>query len=252
MLADGEFFNQREDVGIIGQKILIFLVRSVDWREGTVVQHMKLTVDLEFGDEMRTLEVRPQVAVLGDVGQELEGHQDVLVTRHRRQDTLSSGAITEVQRVGTGDESGRVGVVGGIRRRQAQSTIGLPVFIVDDTPINARAVGYVERLGILTLGRVGYRQIIRVGDLIQHWPRVLHAIDLHLVLNANNRFRRLARVIIIAHGRVIAVPVVRIARRGLLLPQCWTPGRGCMWIAPQVQRTAGGSRGIRLRGNPSL
>ena len=61
------------------------------------------------------LEEGTKVAVFGNIGQKLEGHQDILIARHGCQDPLGCGrgSVAVVESVRAGNKSGRVGVVGG-------------------------------------------------------------------------------------------------------------------------------------------
>lgn len=61
---------------------------------------MELGANLQLGHQMGSLEVGSEVAVFGDVGQELERQQDVLVSRHGGQDLATGGgrAVQEVSR----------------------------------------------------------------------------------------------------------------------------------------------------------
>lgn len=111
-----ELLNQREDVDIIRKQILIHIIRHVNRRGARpLVQHVDLTVDVEFRDHVGTLEIGPKVAVLRNIGQKLEGHENIFVTRHRRQDRLGGGSVAEVQGIRTRSEGRGGGMVGGLR-----------------------------------------------------------------------------------------------------------------------------------------
>jgi len=69
-MSDGEFFDEREDIVVVGEEVF-FLLFFGERRGFGVVEEVELTVDFEGGDEMGLLEVGAEVAVFGYVSQEL-------------------------------------------------------------------------------------------------------------------------------------------------------------------------------------
>lgn len=161
VMSHGELLHQGEDVDIIGQQILIFLLTHLSRGRsiGILIQKMKLTVNLQLGHKMGELEKCAQVAVLGDVSQQLQGHKNILITGHSSQNALGGGstAITEIQGVRGRGESGRIRIVSGLGWGETQSTGVLCVAIVDDATVDRRPVCDVESLNFWTffLRRIG-------------------------------------------------------------------------------------------------
>lgn len=155
VVPNGELLNQGEDIDIIGQQVLILILElNRGRRVCVVIKEMQFPVDLESRHQVRALEIRSQVAVLGYISQELQRHQDILISGHSGENALSRWCISvaEVHGVGTRGKSWGVRVVWGLSRGKAQPAVGLRgAVIVDDAPVNRRSMGDVESLGILTL-----------------------------------------------------------------------------------------------------
>lgn len=155
VVPNGELLNQREDINIIRQQVLVLLLDLNGRRRlGILIKKMQLPIDLQFWHEVGALEIRPQIAVLGYISQELQGHQDVLIPRHGGEDALSRGcvSIAEVHGIGARGKSWGVGVVRSLSGRKTQSAVGLRgAVVVDDAAINGRPMGDVECLSILAL-----------------------------------------------------------------------------------------------------
>lgn len=137
VVTDSELLNQGKDVHIIWKKVFI-LLWLLDRRGAGVIQHVEFTVNLELWNKVRMLEEGPEVAVLGYVGQKLKRHQNVFITRHCRQHTLSRGrcSIAVVESIGARNDGRRV-VVGVPGRRQAQGTVGLRRVVVNRATVNS-------------------------------------------------------------------------------------------------------------------
>ena len=74
MMMDRKFLHQGEDIKIIRQEIFILrlLVRSIlHSGTGGIVQVSQFFLERELRDEMSILEIRPKVAVLGNIRKEL-------------------------------------------------------------------------------------------------------------------------------------------------------------------------------------
>jgi len=87
VVADCEFFHQRENIIVIWQEIFLFQflfpIHRHRFRIGVLrVKQVEFLADLEAGDQVAVLEIRSQVAVLGNVCKKLQGHQDILFTGH--------------------------------------------------------------------------------------------------------------------------------------------------------------------------
>ena len=205
MVADGELFYQRKDVDIVGQQVLVLFLRVRNrGRRLGVVQQVHLPVDLEFGNKVGTLEIGPEVAVLGNVGQKLQGHQHVLVAGHQGHDILGGHAsVPEVQGVGAGGESRRIRIVRGLSRRKTQSTVGLrSAIVVDDAAVHLGPVRDVEGLCFLALFRgISHSQTASGRDIVQHCRRLLiHTVNLHPIRQSNDGLGGLPQDIIVSHG----------------------------------------------------
>lgn len=205
------------------------------------------------------LEEGPEVAILGNVGQKLKRHQNIFVTRHCRQHALSRGgsSIAVVESIGARNDGRRVVVVGVPSRRQSQSTVRLRRVVVDRAAINSRAMADVEGLCILSFRRIGDRQIVVVGNTLQHRLSIAHLINLHLVLEPHDGLRSLPSCCIISSCRTFFISV-RFARsrRMLMERRPLKRSRSRSWrgrcITPRLHRAVGSSGGVGLRGEPRM
>lgn len=80
-----ELLDQREDVKIVRKKVLL-LVLVINGRiddDVFTIEKLELLANLEPGYEVTLLEICAEVAVFGNIGEQLEGHQDVLFSGHR-------------------------------------------------------------------------------------------------------------------------------------------------------------------------
>lgn len=86
MVSNSELLNQWEDIDIIGQQIFILILCHLNWGRwiGILIQEMQLSIDFEFGHEVRSLEVGAKVAVFGHISQKLQRHQNILIPGHGR------------------------------------------------------------------------------------------------------------------------------------------------------------------------
>jgi hypothetical protein len=172
MMSNSEFLHQGENVDIIREQILVLFFAHVNWRRrvGVVIQKVEFAINFQPGDEMRGLEECSKIAVLGDICQKLQGHEDILITRHGGQHSLGgrSIAITEVQGVRTGGESWGIRVVGGLGGGETQSAIGLCVAGINYATIDGRAACDVESLYLRTalLRGIGDRQVVGCRDVV--------------------------------------------------------------------------------------
>ena len=70
VMSDCELLDQREDVEVVGKKILFLLRVAGGWGGGcggegfVAIEEVELGADLKFGNEMGFLEIGSQVAVL--------------------------------------------------------------------------------------------------------------------------------------------------------------------------------------------
>jgi len=100
MMPNSKLLHQGENVDIIGEQVLVLLLAHFNWRRrvAVVIQEVEFAINLQPRDKMGGLEVCSKVAVFGDICQKLQGHQNILITRHGGQDSLGgrSIAITEV------------------------------------------------------------------------------------------------------------------------------------------------------------
>ena len=120
-MSDRKLLHHREDVEIVGSEIflveiavsrvvvvvvVIIVVQLIRSGSTTVivilVQQTQLGSDLQPGDQMGILKVGPEVTIFGDVGQQLQRHQHVLVARHRRQDPDHGRSIHQDARIAGG------------------------------------------------------------------------------------------------------------------------------------------------------
>ena len=109
VVSHRELFNQREDVEIVGQNILLIFIHILLFhRRLAFIQQPEFSVNLELRDHVRALKVTAQIVVFGHVGEKLKRHQDILIARHHRQYILSRHGgrrtVAEVECVKIGSE----------------------------------------------------------------------------------------------------------------------------------------------------
>lgn len=74
MVPDGELLNEREDVEVVWKLVLLkfFLLLFLGLRHRDFsVQELQIRPDLQLGDQVRLLEIIAEVAILGNVSQQL-------------------------------------------------------------------------------------------------------------------------------------------------------------------------------------
>lgn len=99
-----ELLDKGEDIEIVRQEVFFLLIifatlfRVCVAGAVVMVKKMKLLADPELWNEMRPLEILSEVAVLGNVCEELQRHENIFVARHSRKDLCVcwSGAIQQV------------------------------------------------------------------------------------------------------------------------------------------------------------
>lgn len=158
MVTDREFLHQGEDVEVVRKQILVlFLVGEVVGREartGGIVHETQFSTDRESRNEVRILEIESEVAVFGNVSQQLEGHENVFVTGHRGQNSLWRIVVAQEGRIGVRSKARRVGIIRSIGRRKSQGASRLGIGRVDYAAVHGRSVGDIEGFSVLSPRRV--------------------------------------------------------------------------------------------------
>jgi hypothetical protein len=69
MVSHGKFLNQREDIVVVGNNVFLFLFLFFHGKTGArrVVEQAQLVPDFQFRNQMRALEIRAKVAILGNI-----------------------------------------------------------------------------------------------------------------------------------------------------------------------------------------
>lgn len=100
VVTDGEFLDEREDVEVFWKEVLIigivFERERLVYRWNFAVQEHQLLPNLEARDDVGFLEVFSEMAILRNVSEELEGHENIFVPRHSGDDAGGNGAVGEV------------------------------------------------------------------------------------------------------------------------------------------------------------
>lgn len=240
VMTYGKFLDQREDVEIVGQQILFgngFIQRQNVSARSIVVQQLQFGTDLQLGNEVRSLKIGTEVAVLGYISQELQRHEYVFVPQCRRQDARRSVSIEQEARVSVGwngwwrqagDDMHR-----GRRRGQPEIRVGIGIAVsichgsIDDTTIETRSMGDIECFDFRPVGTTRSGQVQRRGNRIEHGILVVGPLNVDTRLDINHGL-----VGMNARGGAFgldALPdaIIRITRNRMLLTQRRpSPGSG--------------------------
>lgn len=220
VVANCELLNKREEVEVVGEQVLLVVsILVVHLRNFLfAIEHCELLANLEARNKMTLLEVRAKTAVLGDVGEELQGHEHILLPWHGCEHlrVRNEMAVEEISRDGS-DRHGRLrrsGHGGSVRRKSNWGHRGGSI-VVSNAAIHGAPVGDVKGAGFL----------VRLGDCWcseiksgtgKHSITVLHGdvLDpngrLHVVGSRHFSFRRFIR------RHAVAVNIVGISSRVLM------------------------------------
>ena len=255
VMPDRELLHQREDVKVVRQEILlhrlvvlVLVDASGPGGGGSAsvgVQQVEFLADLEPGHEVRVLKVRPQVAVLGHVGQQLQRHEHVLVPGHGGQDPGHGRPVQQDAGVVRRRHRRRraLGARPGGRdvERHGRSRVRGRV---DEAAVDGGSVRDVERLDVGRLGRVRAAEAQARVDRLQHRIAIVPLLDADARLEIDERLddgRRRVRDARCVRDGFVTVGVVRLAR-----------GRASVTDGRSSSAARGGGRRRSDRGRPNL
>jgi hypothetical protein len=228
VVANCELLNKWEEVKVVGEQILLIVGVLVIHLGNFLftIEHGEFLANLEARNKMTLLEVRAKTAVFGDVGEELQRHEYILLPWHGCEHlrVRNEMAVEEISRDGSGGHGRlrRSSHGGTVRRKPNWGHRGGSI-VVSNTAIHGAAVGDVEGAGFLVrLGDCGCSQI--KSGTGKHSITVLHGdvLDpngrLHVVGSRHFGFRRFVR------RHAVSVNVIGISSR-VLMTDRWASSR---------------------------